>query len=145
MTPPFGADSTLARALTMRAVGLPCPEPLAFIRARGPGWTARGATPDDAAGWASVLASDLMPPAIAMRPAGRTFGTRLAALTRVEDVLVDQYGAAFTPLELAELLLAARWESGWIVEARAQDHPLLAGLLPGVRPMPALVALTLLG
>jgi hypothetical protein len=142
--PPFGADSTLARVLTTRAIGLPCPEPLAVIRANGPGWTARGARPEDAAGWARFLAT--LPPAFAVRPTERTFGTRLAAFARVgPDGLRDQYGRLWTTLDLAELLLGARDEVAWIVEARAADHPLLARLLPYVGPMPAVVAVTLLG
>jgi hypothetical protein len=126
----------------MRAIGLPCPEPLAVVRTRGPGWTAHGARPDDAAGWARVLAT--LPPSFAVRPEERVLGTRLAAFTRTPEGLCDQYGTVWSPLGLAELLLGAQDEVGWMVEARAPDHPLMALLLPGAGPMPALVAVTLL-
>jgi len=126
----------------MRAIGLPCPEPLAVVRTRGPGWTARGARPDDAAGWARVLAA--LPPSFAVRPEERVFGTRLGVFTRTPDGLRDQYGTVWSAPELAELLLGAQGEVGWMVEARAADHPLLARLVPDAGPMPAVVAVTLL-
>ena len=139
---PFGADSVLGRILTMRAIGLPCPEPLAVIRAGGVGWTARGATPDDAAGWARELAG--LPRCFTVRPAERPFGTRLAAFTREGRVVRDQYGNVWALPELAELLLAPSADVEWMVEARAPDHPMLACVLD-VGPMPAVVAVTLLG
>ncbi len=139
---PFGAETTLARILTARAIGLPCPEPLAVLRSGGVGWTAWGATPDDAAAWARVFAA--LPRCFTVRPTGRMFGTRLGVFTRDGDVLRDQYGNEWSPLELAELLMAPSVDDEWIVEARAPDHPMLACILD-VGPLPAVVAVTLLG
>jgi len=113
-----------------------------MVRTRGPGWTARGAAPDEAAGWAQVIAG--LPRSFAVRPSERTFGTRLGVFTHLGDAVRDQYGNVWTPLELAELLLAAHAEVGWIVEACAPDHPMLSCMLD-VGPLPAVVALTLLG